>query len=729
MPIILRPCKIPAQLEDIIGFDAREGLDSPSLQARLLQAVNGPRSTPKGLLLLDAAERELLHERSLQDHAQKELPQVMRKLDEFMHIPMHSLTVNIKQDSLPKNSDTIIEVLLKLDRLGYHGTMSIFIAKYQEGRTWPSSLGFEESSFDNYLLKPWPRLDVRFRYYSRTVQLSYVHKRPLPMTGIDTYTTTFDGYVFQPHEKLTMRQKYEIPSLSTATSQKSFFELRSHRISGGEAQLITDDTDIWIEVRGQVHQLTSLRIYRSHTSRLQRNVLRTPYLASPSMSPLVREALLNLYFESFGLPQHSNDKAMNAIIEESLETDSYDSDDIQRVAAYCALRTARSLRDKGQIKAAAPQYTKGVELLWQLMHRNDLLLEDVTQIYKANEDLANVATMQQNLNGADWYLRHLLEVLEFAVSKAPEEVDIRRMLSRVLFWKARIDLDLEIPHKTALPGLCKSIALLLDIHCKAPIRPNWLAIVEVLGNSIDLYQQKNVAMPQLLEIWQNTLRALVPREVFEEITAAPTPPEQLPSWLFDTSIDEMPTKEVKSASGRYSLRIPESWQSNYALRGTHLEIEHIYYGPSDAEWVMIGFADNVDPAWDMTRAIKTYMALNEALPFMSPLDKSRDPQHVKGSNEPLRSLPSLVAKLNASEAWTMSGVYEVASSGLQDSPTLARYYVLHVRKETFAWRITLSIETKLPPIALKKQLCKDDHLRVGAILGPLQLAGPSEQLP
>ena len=62
MPVILRPCKIPAQLEDIIGFDAREGLDSPSLQARLLRAVNGAR-TPEGLLLLDAAERELLHEK------------------------------------------------------------------------------------------------------------------------------------------------------------------------------------------------------------------------------------------------------------------------------------------------------------------------------------------------------------------------------------------------------------------------------------------------------------------------------------------------------------------------------------------------------------------------------------------------------------------------------------------------------------------------------------------
>ena len=247
---------------------------------------------------------------SLQDHAQKELPQVMKKLDEFMQIPMHSLTVNIKQDSLPKDLDTVLEVSLKLDQFDFYGTMSIFIARYQEGRTWPSSLGFEESSFDKYLLKPWPRLDVRFRYYSRNVQLSYVHKQPLPMTGIDTYTMGFDGDDFQPHEKLTMRQKYEIPSLSTIVSQKSFFKLKSHNISGGEVQLITDDTDIWIEVLGRVHRnVPPLRLYRSHTSRLQRNILQTPYLSSPSMSPLVREALINLYFESFGLPQYSNEKA------------------------------------------------------------------------------------------------------------------------------------------------------------------------------------------------------------------------------------------------------------------------------------------------------------------------------------------------------------------------------------------------------------------------------------
>ena len=395
---------------------------------------------------------------------------------------------------------------------------------------------------------------------------------------------------------------------------------------------------------------------------------------------------------------------MTTTIEKSLETDSYDSDDIQRVAAYYALGTAKSLRNEGQIKAAAPQYEKGVELLWQLMHRDDVLLEDITYIYKAHEDLASVLTIQQNLNGADWYLKHLLEVLEFAVSKAPEEVDLRRMLSRALFWKAKVDLDLGRPHKTALPGLCKSIGLMLDIHYKAAIRPNWLAVIEMLGNSIDLYHQKNVAVPKLLEFWQNTLRSLVPSELYEEVMAEPMPSGQLPLWLVDTSIDGMSTKEIKSGSGRYSFRIPESWHSNYALRGTHMETEHIYYGTSDAEWVMISFADKVDPASDMTFATKGYKALCGGLPFISPLDKGRALKHVEGSNEPLRSVPSLVAKLNASEAWAMRGVCEVASSGPQDSPILARYYVLHVRKETFAWRITLSIDTKPPAFRFEEAI-------------------------
>ncbi|KAJ9502285.1 hypothetical protein H2202_002350 [Exophiala xenobiotica] len=723
LPVILRPCDIPARLENVIGFDAREGLETPSLRTRLLLAINGSK-TVQGLLLLDAAERELQNEKSLRDRAENQFPQLMRKLEESVSQPIRRLYIKIKLDSLPKDPDQILELSLKLDRMGYHGHMSIFIARYREGRTWPKSLGFEESPYEDYLLAPWPRIDVRYRWYSRTVKLTWIHKPAKPITDIDHYIMEFDGTDFQPREKLTLSQKFEIPSLSTL-SIESFFRLLCRNMSGDEAGETPDGTDIWIEVSGWAGE-QAFRLYRSHTTRIQRNILRAPYLSNPAMSPIIREALLSLYFQTSGTDQYGTERTLDEAIEKSLGCDIYDSDDHRRLAAYYEYRNARSLSRQGQKKAAQECYVRSGNLLWYLMH-GDLLLEDVSILYLGAQHMMSHYLQTKRLDDAEYFLKSQLQAMEFAVAAKPEEPDFQRLLFKALFNKAKIDIALGRPHTTALESLCRGQDLLLDLYNKAPTRERRNAWIAVLIESIQLYHEWKVSMPKLLELWENALRPFVPGGIFEEAVALPSPPNELPVWLTDGTVDDWPTKEIKSASLRYTLRIPEWWSSEYRVRGTYLETEHLYYGRSDAEWLMVSFFDNVKPTWGDPRIqVRVLTGLNGGMPFMHPLDADRAPKLVPNTYVYLGALPSLVSKLNATEAHGYTGVTEVASRGTQDTTAFARYYLLIVLNGNFFWRITLSFETKLPPISLEKELRSDDHLRAGAILGRLRLAGPSE---
>ncbi|KAK5242133.1 hypothetical protein LTR40_012898, partial [Exophiala xenobiotica] len=144
--------------------------------------------------------------------------------------------------------------------------------------------------------------------------------------------------------------------------------------------------------------------------------------------------------------------------------------------------------------------------------------------------------------------------------------------------------------------------------------------------------------------------------------ALPSPPNELPVWLTDGTVDDWPTKEIKSASLRYTLRIPEWWSSEYRVRGTYLETEHLYYGRSDAEWLMVSFFDNVKPTWGDPRIqVRVLTGLNGGMPFMHPLDADRAPKLVPNTYVYLGALPSLVSKLNATEAHGYTGVTEVAS--------------------------------------------------------------------
>ena len=75
LPVLLRPCRIPEKLENIVAFNASEGLDRDSVRHLLIRAIHGEDIIDRAILL-DEAERDLLAVKETQNLAQQNLPEV-----------------------------------------------------------------------------------------------------------------------------------------------------------------------------------------------------------------------------------------------------------------------------------------------------------------------------------------------------------------------------------------------------------------------------------------------------------------------------------------------------------------------------------------------------------------------------------------------------------------------------------------------------------------------------
>ena len=88
--------------------------------------------------------------------------------------------------------------------------------------------------------------------------------------------------------------------------------------------------------------------------------------------------------------------------------------------------------------------------------------------------------------------------------------------------------------------------------------------------------------------WKAALAAEVGDGNAQKLT---TPPPEVPRWLEPCDPPGWPTVPLKSATLRYSLRIPNRWGATPRARGTAREIEHIYIGTRKAEWLIISFME------------------------------------------------------------------------------------------------------------------------------------------
>jgi hypothetical protein len=530
----------------------------------------------------------------------------------------------------------------------------------------------------------------------------------------------FDGEEFKPRETLALPQVLEIPNLRTLIKNRSKFELISHNVATRVDTNILglkDGTDISIELNCDVKG-EFIQLYRSHSTREQRNLLAAPYFSPPDMSPILRDALLARYSQISRLGKSDIDDVLEANIAATIEKNKFDTKEERQLAGYHLYDKASMSFVRCLWQDAYRSYQQASEILWPLIASGVPSILTATMIYISVRRMVEIWQRQKSFESAETICKTLVRVSRLIKDSDPEEPDFQRMWAGALFLEAVINVEVE-KLESAVSGLVKHVEVLHQLFLKQETQMQKIDWLESLSTSIKISSTRNLPAEKVTEAWKEALKAEIDdEEAFNALTIQHSPTE-LPVWLKDCTLEMWPTKPLKNSTLRYSLRIPSRWATEKTVRGTDLETEHLYHGSTDSEFLIIAFQEAVTEHSDMTNWITFHMMLS-GFPILCDLKKQ--PELLPNSWHYMGTVPSLTAKLKADETHAYIGVAKFEAQRAM----FGRIYVVLVRKGTFAWKIALCFATAcLPGMKIsEKMLNENDHNRAGAVLGSLQLVGP-----
>jgi len=702
LPVILRPCLIPAQLDNIVGFDASEGLDNEAVRLRLARAVCGEAAVDEGVLL-DAANRVLLANKEIVQRAEAELPGVAQQIAPLAGQAIRSVSLAIRPETLPEDANVILELQLQLDRL-FSGSMSFYIARYREGRTWPEEFGFREPPFSEFFLTERPRLDVQFKWFDRvvapSVQMDGTDLKTLPAT----YTLELDGAKFKPKGELNLPQTFEIPCLDTLAKNGSQFRLIAHNPAAKKAIEIAADTDIDITLTAQADQ-AGLCLYASRTTPLQRLVLRSEYLGHVEHT-IRKTMLLQRYV---GEPAYEDRRPE---IVAALAKGEFDSDGQRRLAARFRFSEAIQARFKTLHRDAYRAFQEAAELLQPLvLEKVPPPVEDAMLMYRACRALVETWLRQNSLPQAGELAETLGSVAQAIKDSDPENTDFQGMWADALLVNANIHAQLGDKRRAA-GELREHVDVREKLYGALPSAERRLDSLQALTDAVRNATNWGIADAVPVAQWKEAIKAEAGESAAEVLTR-PQPQDALPRWLEKSDPAGWPTVPLKSTTLRYSLRIPKRWNSEPEVRGTSREVEHVYSGSRDTEWLTITFMDKAEDTGDMKNWVEVIVATTGF-----PVLLKQDPMPQLARWTYVGKLSGLARTLQVDEAHAYTGLAKYTEEG---RTVLGRIYIVMARRKTLAWKLALSIETACFDGMPEEKVYSQDHVRAGAILGTLQL--------
>lgn len=699
LPVILRPCRIPPLLDNIVGFDASEGLVKEAVSLRLVRAVCG-ESAVKETVVLDAATRLLLENKQKVRRAEEELPRVEAEIAESAAQPFRRISISIRPETLPEDSTVILELQLQLDRL-FHGTMSFFIARYREGKTWPEELEFVEPPFDEFFLRDRPRLDVRFRWLDRVVEPD------LEVDGTDlhdlpaTFNMELDGAEFKPKGALNLPQTFEIPSLNKLQDQGSRFRLIAHTARMKSATEVAADTDIDIRLLAAAGN-TTMCLYASRTPREQRVVLQSEFLLHVEHD-IRRVAILHHY-----LPDLRNDRRQEIVA--ALEKGEFESNDQRRLAARLRYSEAVLARFRTLHRDAYLKFEEAAELLRPLVMEGVPATEDAALMYMSCRAVVETWLQQDRLPQAGEVAEVLGAVAQTIRDSDTSNPDFQRMWADAVLLISGIHAKLN--DQRAAVELAEHVGVLARLYSELPSAERRKAYGKALIGGLQSAEAWGIEDAIPVTNW----RALLASEVGENVAAKVTVPRssmQLPTWLAKSNPKGWPTTPIASETLRYALRIPKSWNPEPEARATAMEVEHIYYGKRQAEWLIVTFMDKANGSSDIANWVEARLAIT-GFPVL--INRNTLPKLVRCTN--LGKVPALAKKLGADDAHAYGGLANYQESRRD---VLGRFYIVMLRRRNFAWKVALSFETACFDGIDEELVNSQDHVRAGAILGELRV--------
>lgn len=502
LPLILRPCKIPDLLDNVVGIDVSAGLADEAVQIRLVDAVlDRPRIDDA--LLLSVGQRYELAQQAQRDQVDRDMPIAAQQLQRVSDLPIREIVVQIDQDSFPPDQPTIVELQLILDPL-WTLPMSFFFARYVEGSTWPEGFDFVEPPYTEYSQAARPRVACQFRWFDRVEQLvpeldSLDFERCLAR-----FVLRFDGQTFQPGgPQPHLPQPFEIPSLQHLWDKNSHFQLVAHHPRTRTAELVDlQTTDIDLVITACFAQQPAHGcLFRSRHRPEDVNRLRSNALA-PIQNPIQREVLLGL----LPRPASTHTEHRGRQLLEALAADQPIAEEDRRFAARLCFGEAQLESFRGQHFEALKHWQKTAELLEPLVRDGYPSYAEGLLMVRACGQLVDYFLKNQQYARAQDFMTALGIVAERLLELDPHEPEYQRLWADLLLRNAIVDAQNGRPQQAA-EQLKESVATWRRLHAELPSRERLAAKRQALATAMALASRWTNAADLPLQDWQDELDA------------------------------------------------------------------------------------------------------------------------------------------------------------------------------------------------------------------------------
>ncbi|MDQ7025021.1 MAG: hypothetical protein Q9P01_01435 [Anaerolineae bacterium] len=185
--------------------------------------------------------------------------------------------------------------------------------------------------------------------------------------------------------------------------------------------------------------------------------------------------------------------------------------------------------------------------------------------------------------------------------------------------------------------------------------------------------------------------------------------DTIPTWCKPVSLDMWQTRLLEDAALRCSLPIHEDWSRQAKELVTPMDVEHQYSGRNAAERLIINMMADADPESDMTNWVTAIMKL-VGFPILALGLNHENPPHLL-EWQAVAVSDALLGQYAVDELHLFEGLARI--------PDLTRLYMLLARRDSIAWKITLTLNSALLPDSDSAMIASNDHARAGATFGNL----------
>ena len=707
LPIILRPCRIPDDLSDLVAIDASSGLGDEAVRLRVIRAVAGAEQVADGVLLT-AGQRSAWAKQELEADVQARLPELSSLLDRVRGKPIRSIRLVVDHHSFPADPGLIVELRLHLNAM-WTTPIRFYFARYREGSTWPAKLGFSEPPHEDFALDKRPRIDGKFRWFDRVDQ---------PIASIDgtddhsmlaTFSLEFDGSEFLPASRRPVtRQRFEIPSLRQLADDRSGFALTTYL--NGAAEEWPDPelsaVDVTVSAYFPDEQPQWVQLFSSRHSPERRTVLMSPAMATIA-NPIEREALTGLYPAP---PRPDTTEKRQALTRAVLEEKPVADEDV-RLAAHLAVEQATVLAFRHQNRDAFRLYSGAARLLEPLVMNGYPSYEEGVLLVRACAGVLGCLVSNKQYDLARRVCDPVFRVPARLSELYCDEPEYRRLTARGLVACAEVYLangDKDI----AGYALTESVEIWRALAHDRP-SPERLAEARLAYlRALDLATRGKIAEQLPVSSWADELDP--DRMIQKAVEQRDRRQQAGPAWMMPAEPDNWPTVSYESPALRYRIRVPQRWAAEPNITATSTELQHVFHGSSPATLMSVRFMDKAVPGHNMRLWVEVPQAVT-GFPVVELVSGGEPPRLLDWEYE--GEFQVVADRLGLDEVHCWSGVAQLD----QVRPPLRRVYVAAFRKETFAWLITLVIETAALPGMPQQVIEVNDHVRAGASYGHVQL--------